>query len=135
MNNLVIFGIIGQDAQVGQTTQNGSTPIKFSVAVSEKHGDNQHTDWFSCTKFVNQGGSIKISDFLKKGTRVCVSGRVSTRAYLDRNGNAAASLDVVVGSITLGGGSSDNSQNQSGHTQSSGESESQPSNGTDDLPF
>jgi len=104
MNKIIIIGNIGQDAQVRQAAANGNTPISFSVAVSEKRGQEEHTEWFSCTKWVQSGGSTAIANYLKRGTKVAVEGKVSTRAYTDRDGQTRASLEVNVQNIELLGG-------------------------------
>ena len=136
MNKTIIFGNIGQDALVGQPAQNGNTPIKFSVAVSEKRKDADHTEWFSCTKWVNPGGSTAIAQYLKRGTKVCVAGKVSVRSYTDRDGNARASLELNVQEITLAGSASSQTQASAPVAQQPQNSFPQPSNtGEYDLPF
>lgn len=137
MNNLTIFGAIGQNATIGKPAQNGSLPISFSVAVSEKRGQQDHTDWFSCTKWVQAGGSTAIAQYLSKGTKVVVSGRVSCRAYVDRDGQARASLEVNVSNITLAGSASQ--QQQTAHASAPAAQPAQPfnnsNNASDDVPF
>jgi single-strand DNA-binding protein len=104
MNKLIIIGNLGQDARLGQIAPNGSTPIQLSVAVTEKRKDGEHTEWFSCTRWVQPGGSTAITQYLKKGTKVAIEGKVSARSFTDRDGNTRASLEVNVQNIELLGG-------------------------------
>lgn len=139
MNKLIIFGTLGQDAQVRQAAANGSTPISFTVAVTEKRGETEHTEWFNCTKWIQAGGSTKVADYLKKGTRVCVSGKVSVRAYVDRDQQARASLEVNVQELTLGGQPQANAQTTTAQPQARAAATPSPANPStdagDDLPF
>lgn len=104
MNKIIIIGNLGQDAQVKPQAGNGNTPISFSIAVTEKRKDSEHTEWFTCTKWVQPGGSSAIAQYLKRGTKVAVEGKISARAYTDRDGNPRASLEVNVQNIELLGG-------------------------------
>ncbi len=140
MNKLIIIGNLGGDARLGQPAANGSTPISFSVGVSEKRGETQHTEWFSCTKWVQQGGSTKIADYLLRGTKVAVEGKVSARSYTDRDGQGRASLEVNVQNIELVGGSQQQVNTQAAapqqRTAAPQATPANPSNdATDDLPF
>lgn len=140
MNKLIIIGNLGQDARIGQPAANGSTPISFSVGVSEKRGDTQHTEWFSCTRWVQAGGSTAIAQYLLRGTKVAVEGKVSARAYVDRDGQNRSSLEVNVQNIELLGSSQQNQQAQTAQPATAAPAQqvtnSNPSNdASDDLPF
>lgn len=137
MNNLTIFGVLGQNAVIGKPTANGSLPISFSVAVSEKRGQQDHTDWFSCTKWVQAGGSTAIAQYLTKGTKVCISGRVSARSYTDRDSQPRASLEVNVTSITLAGSAQQAPQHTEPIAPAAKASSPAQTNdsATDDVPF
>ena len=105
LNRFQFIGNIGQDAQV-RTLDNGTTAISFSVAISEKYKDKQGnpqeiTTWVSCTRWVPQGGSTALSNYLLKGQKVYVEGKPSARAYVTQAGEAAAVLDLRVEKIEL----------------------------------
>lgn len=145
MNHLHIIGNVGADAEI-RTTQNGRTYIQFNVAVTEKYGQTETTTWFTCTKWVNDGGSTKIADYIKKGHKIGVFGKVSARAYTNQSGEAKCSLDVNVLDITLIGQIQASGQaNQSNHAapaapQHRPAQQQQPqqqthNDGEDDLPF
>lgn len=103
LNHLTLIGHIGQDAQCRQL-QAGRFVTSFSVAHTESWrndaGEKQErTTWFSCSYFTQTQPGVL--DYLRKGAIVCIQGKVSARAYLDRNNHAAASLDVNVDTIRL----------------------------------
>lgn len=113
-----IIGNIGKDAEVKQF-DGGGCAISFNVASTEKYtkgnGETvENTTWVNCTKFVQPGGSTKIADYLKKGVRVMVEGRPSTRAYLSNN-NPAASLDCKVSNLLLLSSVNESSQTPAQH--------------------
>lgn len=95
MINISCIGTLGKDATVNNA---GSTKvINFSVAVTIGYGDNKKTQWLECAKFGEKTG---VSEFLKKGTKVYVSGEPSLRTY-DNNGEKVTNLNVKVQEIEL----------------------------------
>jgi len=141
MLRLQIIGNIGRDAEL-RTLDSGSTAISFNVAVTEKYKDRagqmvENTTWVNCTKWVQAGGSTKIADYLKKGTRVLVEGKPSARAYAANSGEAKAQLELRVELIELLGGSP---QGSTQPARTAGPAQTTPSPAvddevTDDLPF
>lgn len=94
-----IIGRLTGDAKVS-TLQNNREVVNFSVAVNDsykkKDGERvQLTEYFDCAYFL----SPKVADSLTKGTLVEVTGRVSTRAWLGRDGEPHASLNFHTSNI------------------------------------
>lgn len=92
MNKLIIIGNLTADPEM-RTTLSGKTVTNFTVAVSRK-GDKDKTDFFCCAAW-NKTGEV-CGQYLGKGKKVCVVGEVSARAYTDKQGEAKASLEVLV---------------------------------------
>lgn len=78
MQIVTIAGVTGRDAEHKQT-QGGADLCSFSVAVSTGWGDNRTTTWWDVTKWGK--GTDKLAEMLPKGTKVTVSGEVSTREH------------------------------------------------------
>lgn len=102
-SHTTVIGHIGQDAQT-KTLDNGRVVTQFSVAHTENWKDNkgekqQRTTWVNCSYFTTDVPGV--SAYLLKGSIVCVTGKVSARAYLLANGQPAASLDINVDNIRL----------------------------------
>jgi single-strand DNA-binding protein len=83
-NTVTLVGNIGADAQT-RTTQTNSRFVTFSVATKtswkdKKTGEWQsRTEWHRCVVF---GKIVERAAQLKKGDRVEVHGRLSTREFL-----------------------------------------------------
>lgn len=92
MQKLIIIGNVCADPEM-RTTPNGKTVTNFTVAVSRK-ADKDKTDFFRCSAWGKTGEVC--GQYLSKGKKVCVVGKVSARAYTDKQGEAKASLEVFV---------------------------------------
>lgn len=116
LNRYEFIGHLGQDCEVRDV--NGRHAISFSVAVTEKWTNQQgaaqeKTYWMRCTLWRNQGQTA-IANYLKKGQLVFVEGKPEARAYVTKDNQAAASLEVTVSNVELlGGGQQQAAQPQS----------------------
>lgn len=88
LNNCQIMGRLGKDVEL-RYMPNGNAVANFSVAVSESWKDKQtgerkeSTEWFSVVMF---GRNAEVaSEFLKKGSRVYLAGKIKTRSW-DKDG-------------------------------------------------
>ena len=92
MNKCIIIGNLVRDP-VLRTTQNGNAVCNFTVAVNERRGDGENAaSYFDISAWERLG---EICDqYLMKGKKVMVCGRVSARGYLSRSGEARASLSI-----------------------------------------
>lgn len=96
MKNITVAGGITRDA-VTRTTQQGDKVTGFSVAVSEGFGDSKRTLYFDCSLWGARGE--KLAGYLTKGSRVAVSGDLSTR-----ENDGKTYLTVRASEVTLMGG-------------------------------
>jgi single-strand DNA-binding protein len=98
-----LIGHIGRDAET-RTLQGGRVVTSFSVAHTESWKDSrgekqERTTWVNCSYFTADHPAV--SQYLMKGALICVTGKVSARAYLDARNEPAASLDLNVQDIRL----------------------------------
>ena len=96
MKTITIAGGITRDA-IPRTTQDGENVTSFSVAVSEGYGDKKRSVYFDCSLWGKRGAAL--SQHLTKGSRVAVSGDLSTREH-----NGKTYLTVRASEVTLLGG-------------------------------
>lgn len=97
-----------------------TTPVlQFSFALNSGYGDKQVTTWLNCSLFGKRAQTL--SDMVKKGDRVGITGELTNRKYTDKNGVEKYSLDVRVNDLTLLG-----TKNSEGN--------SNPSNSPKDAP-
>ena len=93
----VAVGNLGGDPEL-KFMQSGDAVCNFSVAVSEKWNDKrsgeqkESTTWYRVAVWGAQAEAC--NKYLRKGSKVLVTGTVSARAYTGNGGDAAASLDL-----------------------------------------
>jgi len=90
MNQLILLGNVGNDAETHQFDANRYA-IRFNLAVTESWKDAQgakqtKTEWFRCTRF---SSSPNLASYIKKGTKLLVTGKASAEAYI-KDGQAIA---------------------------------------------
>lgn len=106
---ITVIGNLGADPETG-TTPTGAEHIKLRVAVNNRRGQTDSTDWYSVTAW---GGTAKGlatlagRGILRKGTKVMVVGQLTTRAYTDRTGQPRTSLDITAQAVELAGSPQD----------------------------
>jgi single-strand DNA-binding protein len=96
MKNITIAGNIGRDATQRQTP-NGDKVASWPVAVEERSAQDKRTIWFDCALWGKRGESL--AQYLTKGSRVSVSGELSTREH-----EGKTYLTIRVDQLTLMGG-------------------------------
>jgi len=97
MNKIILIGNLGRDPEMSYTP-NGVAVTKFSLAVTrfEKSasGESQKkTDWYNIVAWRQL--AERCSQYLHKGNKVYIEGRLTPRPYTDKNGVERLSLDVV----------------------------------------
>ena len=143
MNKVILMGRLARDPEVRYSTS-GKTVGKFSLAVDRKFKqDNGPTaDFFNCTTFGKQAEFVE--KYLKKGTKVVVSGRIQNDNYTDKNGNQVYSTQIMVEEIEFAeskraseqGGTNNNQQSQGGGmVMSNGDFMNIPDSIMEELPF
>ena len=145
MNKVTIIGNLGSDPEM-RYTPNGQSVTQFSVATNRRYtaadGERrEETEWFR----VNTYGRLAdvANQYLAKGQQVYVEGRLRSSAYVGRDGQPRASLDVHASDIQFIGSRRDSDGDYGGGGDSYGGGRRAPavSNGggdyddVDDLPF
>lgn len=99
MNQLIIVGNLCSDP-VHRTTQSGVSVCTFTVAVNRRgHRDSQQpqADFFRVTAW--RGLADICAKWLIKGKKVSVTGSVSASAYMGRDNQPHASLDLTADDV------------------------------------
>jgi len=134
-----ITGRLTGDAQV-RTLQNDRQVVNFTVAVNDsykpKDGERvTHTEFFDCSYWIGTG----IAPYLTKGGIVELSGRLSTRAWLNAEGEPKAGLNFHTSKITLHGkggqGEAKQAQQAAPAAMEVTGTQVSPDGEKDDLPF
>ena len=100
-NQCQFIGNLGAEPEI-RAFQSGGRIANLRLAVSESWKDKdtgerkERTEWVSVV--LNSDGLVNMADrYLRKGTKVFVSGKMRTRKWQDSNGNDRYSTEIVVG--------------------------------------
>ena len=97
VNRVIILGNLGNDPDV-RTMPNGDTVAKISVATSESWNDKNtnerktQTEWHSIVFYRRQAEVA--GEYLRKGSKVYVEGRLRTRKWQDQNGQDRYTTEI-----------------------------------------
>lgn len=117
VNKVILVGNLGADPEIRQT--NGGQPVaNMRIATSESYTDKsgqrvETTEWHTVTAW---GKTAELcGQYLSKGRKVYIEGRIKTREYTDRDGNDRKAFEVVAKEVTfLGGDGGAQRQNDGG---------------------
>lgn len=101
MNKVMLIGHLGKNPEL-RYTQSGQPVTSFSLATSEtfkgKDGQKQtKTTWHNIVIWGKQGEIA--NQYLKKGQKVYLEGKIDNRSYDDRDGNKKYISEVNVFSM------------------------------------
>ena len=101
LNKILLIGNVGSDPEM-RYTPNGNAVTDFRMAVNRRYTtsdgeQHEETEWFRVTAWGRLAETV--NQFVVKGRRTYVEGRLSTSAYMDREGQPRASLDVTANTV------------------------------------
>lgn len=93
MNSVILIGNLTRDPELRYSTGQSQTAIcRFTVAVNDGFGDKQRTSFIPIVVF---GKAAENCDrFLKKGSKVCVNGKIQTGSY-EKDGRTVYTTEVI----------------------------------------
>lgn len=112
MNSITIAGNLTRDSET-RFLPNGDAVLSFSVADSQ--GRDKPAIFWNASLFGKRGESL--APYLKKGQPVTVSGSLSKREWVDKEGNKRESLDLRVVDISLQGGKQENKSDSNSYAE------------------
>ncbi|SER58657.1 single-stranded DNA-binding protein [Butyrivibrio fibrisolvens] len=101
MNKVILMGRLTRDPDVRYSQ--GENPLaiaRYTLAVDRRFsrkdgGDGQQTaDFISCKAFGRSGEFAE--KYFRKGTKICVTGRIETGSYTNKDGVKVYTTEVVV---------------------------------------
>jgi single-strand DNA-binding protein len=100
LNEVKLIGSLGADPEV-RSFQNGGKVCNLRVATSESWKDKnsgerkERTEWHSVA--IHSDGLVSVAErFLRKGSKVFLTGQLRTRKWQDQSGNDRYSTEVVL---------------------------------------
>ena len=125
MIHSVVCGNLGKDAEL-KTLNGGKIVCNFSVAST---GRDKATTWVGCALWGAR--AEKVHTYLTKGTKVAVSGQLTTREH---NGKTYLELDVSELEL-LGGGRRDEPRDETPPPRRSGKPSDNRGPSDDEITF
>jgi single-strand DNA-binding protein len=114
VNKVILIGNLGQDPEV-RYMPNGKAVANITVATSESWKDQQgqlqeRTEWHRCAMYARLAEIA--GEYLKKGSKVYLEGRLQTREWQDQQGQKRYTTEIIVNEMQMldgrnaGGGAS-----------------------------
>ena len=126
LNKVMIIGNLGKDPEM-RYTPSGKPVTTFSVASSRQwntpNGERlTDTEWFTVVAWSSLAEIC--NQYLTKGNRVYIEGRLQTRRWEDKDGNHHSSVEIVANEMII--------LDQPRHGDETNED---PEGGDNDFPF
>ncbi|MDE5699863.1 MAG: single-stranded DNA-binding protein [Lachnospiraceae bacterium] len=98
MNKVILMGRLTRDPEVRYTQgENQMAVARYTLAVDRRfnrNNDENTADFISCVAFGKTGEFAE--KYLRKGTKIAVTGRIQTGSYTNKDGVKVYTTDVVV---------------------------------------
>jgi len=101
VNKVILIGNVGRDPEI-RVTQSGMRIANLSLATTEKRKAEEVTEWHRLVAFDKTAGVIE--DYVTKGTKLYVEGRLQTREWLDQAQQKHYTTEVLVDRLLMLGG-------------------------------
>jgi single-strand DNA-binding protein len=147
VNKVILVGNVGKDPEV-KFLPSGLPVANFTLATSDRTKDKQgewqdRTEWHNLTAYQRTAEIIR--DYVKKGSKIYVEGRIQTRSWDDQaSGQKRYRTEIIVGDLVLLSGRGEGDMGGGSRSSSSSFDQRQPAHheefaGTeitdDDIPF
>ena len=141
VNKVILLGNVGKDPEI-RSTGGGTMVANFTLATSDRQKDAQgnwqdRTEWHNLVAFQRTAEIVR--DYVKKGTKLYVEGKIQTRSWDDKeSGQKRYRTEIIVNDLSLLSGR-DDSGGGGGYSRSSSSSSStasfdqRPAAGHDDY--
>ncbi len=96
MNKVILMGRLTRDPDI-RYTQDTMCIARYTLAVDRmgKKQEGQPTaDFINCVAFSKAGEFVE--KYVKKGTKLAVTGRIQTGSYKNKNGETVYTTEVII---------------------------------------
>lgn len=103
VNKVILLGNLGKDPKIHSTDTN-KVIATLSLATSDSYKDKagewvEQTQWHYITLF-NRLAEIA-RDYLKKGAKIYIEGRLKTQKWTDKEGNEQTTLAIIANELQM----------------------------------
>jgi single-strand DNA-binding protein len=141
VNKVILLGNVGKDPEI-RSTPSGTMVANLTLATSDRFQDQQgawqdRTEWHNLVAFKRTAEIIR--DYVKKGSKLYVEGKIQTRSWDDKETGAKRyRTEIIVNDMSLLSGRDETSGGGGGYSRGSSSSydqrpQSSPSGGGDAL--
>lgn len=118
INKVILIGNLGADPEV-RYSQSGDAITTFRIATTEvwkkqDGGKEEQTEWHRIVAFKRLGEIC--GEYLSKGSKVYIEGRIQTRKWQDKDGNDRFITEIVAREMKMlsprGGGGTGGGQSK-----------------------
>jgi single-strand DNA-binding protein len=139
INKVILIGNLGADPEI-RYTQSGTPVVNFRIATTERwkgqDGQQQEqTEWHSIVAWRRLAEIC--AEFLSKGSKVYIEGKLQTRKWQDQNGNDRYTTEIVARDMQMltPRGTSSGGESYSNNDGGYDFPQEPPPNTGDDVPF
>ncbi len=102
-NKVQLIGNLGADPET-ITLDNGTQVAKLSLATTERYKNKQgeqvsNTQWHKVVAYNGTAGII--SQYVKKGQRIGIEGKLNNRSWEDKDGNKRYMTEIIANEVLL----------------------------------
>ncbi len=104
INKVILIGNLGRDPEL-RYTASGVPVATFTLATTEEWKDKntgnkqEHTEWHRIVAWRRLGEIC--GEYLHKGSKVYVEGKLRTRAWEDKDGNTRYTTEIVAQTLQI----------------------------------
>ena len=97
MNKVILMGRLVKNPEVRQDASGAISMARYALAVDRmrtKKDEAPGADFINCVVFGKSAEFAK--NYLRKGTKLVIEGRIQTGSYTNKNGQKVYTTDVVI---------------------------------------
>jgi single-strand DNA-binding protein len=103
INKATLIGNVGKDPEV-KFLPSGAAVANFTLATSERFKDKggefqERTEWHNLVAFQRLAEIVR--DYVKKGSKLYVEGRIQTRSWDDKDNQKHYKTEIVINDLVL----------------------------------
>jgi single-strand DNA-binding protein len=122
-NITIQVGRLTRDPELSYTSTNNTPLCKISIANNSNFGKEEKDTDVNYFDIVIWNKMAEIcSQYLNKGSQICVTGRLNHNRFTDKDGNKRSKVEIIANNIQFLGGKRDGEQyNNSDQSENSGQ--------------
>jgi single-strand DNA-binding protein len=137
VNRVFLLGNTGRDPEI-RSTGSGKMVANFSLATAERYKDQQgnwqeRTEWHNIVVYDRLAEIVR--DYVKKGSKLFVEGRLNTRNWEDKDhpGRKVYRTEIIVSDLSLLSGREEGGTRAASSAGPSASFDQRPASGQDDF--